>query len=98
MKLTTKILTLLLAALVPVTMISCKPGGGDGQATVDTGTDPAPETDVLNPGPKPVELQDDIAEATDFETKTWVAVDLTFESDTAYKKAGDQLYTDFRGD
>ena len=98
MKLTTKILTLLLAALVPVTMISCKPGGGDGQATVDTGTDPAPETDVLNPGPKPVELPDDIAEATDFETKTWVAVDLTFESDTAYKKAGDQLYTDFRGE
>ena len=97
MKLISRILTLLLAALVPLAMISCKSGGEQKPAATE-GTDPGNAPDIYNPGPNPVTLPDDITEATDFETKTWVAVDLTFESETKYNKAGDQLYTDFRGE
>ena len=68
------LLSALLALAIPSVALSCTSGSG--------GTDtPDATPDVDNPAPAQIEELPDITEAADFVTKTWVAVDIPFETD-----------------
>lgn len=84
------LLSALLALVIPSVALSCTSGSG--------GTDtPDATPDVDNPAPAQIEELPDITEAADFVTKTWVAVDIPFETDQEYEK-NTQLYVEFFAD
>ncbi|MBO4326687.1 MAG: DUF4038 domain-containing protein [Clostridia bacterium] len=85
-----KTVMLMLFAAVMLPALSCeKKGGGDDQKPGK------PDVDNVVP-PEPQE-REDITEETDYKTLTWVAADITFETESAYEK-NTQLYVEFYGD
>ena len=88
-------LSALFCAVLMTQFVSCSvrtdppasTGAGDDK---DSGTDTGKETDKVTETVTEV-FPPDITEKTDFTTDTWVAVDIDFETVTAYKEA-EQLY------
>ncbi len=91
------LLSLLLPAL-PLMITSCKNAGGNTPAnTPDDDQSSFVAPDIYNPGPAEIAVREDITEATDIVTETWIATDITFKSDVSYAKSK-QLYVEFYGD
>ena len=89
---TVKTLTAAMLAAVLLLTYACKPGNSGNEEQPGNAT-----ADIVAPEPTQTPEREDIMEQTDYVTKTWIAVDIPFETDKEYERST-QVYLEFYAD